>query len=105
MGGAGAEARVIANRMQISRWKWVALLSVGMVVGLALAQILSVSRVNAQARQWRECFAATLWSGSGRSLSSGEIPQRVQIPAGWTPVGGTSVAERGATYPAVVICR
>jgi hypothetical protein len=86
--------------MNESRWKWVAVLALGMVAGLAMAQVLSVRTASAQPRQWQECFGASLYEVSGRNLNSGELPERVRV-AGWVPVGGTTI--RGSA--AVVLCR
>lgn len=86
--------------MNESRWKWIAVLALGMVAGLAMAQVLSVRSVSAQPRQWQECFAATVWPVTGRNLNAGSLPDRVRV-AGWVPVGGTAVGNG----PAVVLCR
>lgn len=74
--------------MNESRWKWIAVLALGMVAGLAMAQVLSVRSVSAQPRQWQECFGSTLYNTSGRRLNSGDVPERVRVPSGWTPIGG-----------------
>jgi len=91
--------------MNESRWKWIAVLALGMVAGLAMAQVLSTRTASAQPRQWQECFAATLWHAPGRSVSEGQLPNKVRVPPGFVPVGGTSIVERGAGYPGVVFCR
>lgn len=75
----------------------------GMVAGLALAQLLTVQSVNAQPRQWRECFASSVWDISGRNLNAGQLPQLVNIPPGWTPVGGLTLGQ--GNYAGVVLCR
>jgi hypothetical protein len=38
--------------------------------------------------QFRECIATTVWVVQGRTLNTGQIPQPVIVPPGWTPVGG-----------------
>ena len=38
--------------------------------------------------QFHECIAVTMWLGQGRALNSGQMPQPVTVPPGWTPVGG-----------------
>jgi hypothetical protein len=88
--------------MNETRWKWIAVLALGVVAGLSIEQVLSVRSVSAQPRQWQECFAATLWHAPGRSVSEGQLPNKVRVPPGFVPVGGTSIAARD---PGVVFCR
>lgn len=71
------------------------------LVGVLVGTMLPRPRAEAQGRQWRECFAATLWESSGRQMASpGFRPRVVSIPPGWTPVGGGA-----AQSPYVVLCR
>ena len=87
--------------MNESRWKWVAVLAVGMVAGLAMAQVLSTRTASAQPRQWQECFAVSLYETTGRNLNAGQPPPpRVRV-SGWAPIGGTTVNGNSA----VVLCR
>ena len=85
------------NRTQV-----VLALAVMLLVGVVIGQALSSPRAEAQQgpRQWRECFAASLWANDGAAMGSpGFRPRAVIVPAGWVPVGGTGAAAH------VVICR
>lgn len=86
--------------MNESRWKWIAVLALGMVAGLAMAQVLSVRSVSAQPRQWQECFVAGAWPASARDFAAGNLPTRIRV-AGWVPVGGSTVSGG----PGIVLCR
>ncbi|WP_444934999.1 hypothetical protein [Microbulbifer sp. JTAC008] len=54
--------------------------------------------------QLSECFAATLWQVSGRSLNKGEVPEKtVKVPEGWKVVGGGIGGARGEAV--MILCR
>ena len=77
-------------------------LAVMLLVGVVIGQAMSSPRAEAQQgpRQWRECFAATLWDNNGAHLASpGFTPRTITVPSGWVPVGGAGEA------PNVVLCR
>jgi hypothetical protein len=39
-------------------------------------------------------------------VSEGQLPNKVRVPPGFVPVGGTSIVEPGPRgYPGVVFCR
>ncbi len=70
------------------------------LTGVVVAQLLPRAEAQPPARQWRECFAATLWRHDGAHMAGPNFrPRTVSVPAGWVPVGGTS-----SEY-AVVLCR
>jgi hypothetical protein len=81
-------------------------LAVMLLVGVVIGQSMASPRAEAQQgpRQWRECFAASLWDNNGAAMASPEFrPRTVAVPPGWVPVGGTS-GSRGSGASAV-ICR
>jgi len=58
--------------------------------------------VPAPSSSYSQCFAVTLYAISGRALNGGGNPRAtVNIPAGWTPVGGTQHGDE----PAMILCR
>lgn len=78
----------------------------------AVAIFAAISGVNlhhagqaATGPQFTECFAAKVWQGDGPSVSAGEIPKTLKIPAGWTVVGGTTAAFGNSAAPAALLCR
>lgn len=77
-------------------------LAVMLLVGVVIGQAMSSPRAEAQQgpRQWRECFAASLWYHDGAAMGSpGFRPRTVTVPPGWVPVGGTG------EQPILVLCR
>ena len=48
-----------------------------------------------------ECFGATTWVVSGKSLNAGEIPKTVRVPEGWQVVGSGGLPND----PLIVLCR
>ncbi len=55
------------------------------------------------ARQYRECIAVTTFHVTGREFNAGQMPRMsLQIPMGWTPVGGASDS---TGEPYVILCR
>ena len=70
------------------------------VVGCAATQVAQVHYADAQYEpgQIRECAAMHL---DGLRMVSNIEGHSVQVPPGWTPVGGTSSDQ----YPGVVVCR
>lgn len=78
-------------------------LAVVLLLGVVIGQVMSSPRAEAQQgpRQWRECFAASLWNNDGAALGSpGFRPRTVVVPPGWVPVGGT-----GWSHDNVLLCR
>lgn len=78
----------------------------GAVAFLALP-VLRGSQAEAQtppaARQYRECIAVTTFHVTGREFNAGQMPRMsLQIPMGWTPVGGASDS---TGEPYVILCR
>ncbi|WP_444892856.1 hypothetical protein ACJJIE_21000 [Microbulbifer sp. TRSA001] len=80
----------------------------GLVVYLgaltALAEADSEENKEPLDEQLNECFAATLWNISGRSLNKGEVPEKtVKVPEGWKVVGGGVGGARGEAF--MILCR
>jgi len=72
----------------------------GVVVGCAATQVAQVQYADAQYEpgQTRECAAVGL-GGLGRA--SNPARGAVQMPPGWTVIGGTT----GGDIPGVILCR
>jgi len=58
------------------------------------------------AGQYSECFGATMWRTSGRSLNNGQLPKKtVKVPEGWSVVGGGYGGSTGGVEPVMILCR
>lgn len=53
-------------------------------------------------KPFTECFSASMWVYSGRSINNGENPTKtVKVPLGWSVVGGGS----SSGEPVVIMCK
>ena len=74
------------------------------IVALLVGGHLAGQLLHAQAqsnKQYTECFAARLWEADARAVHGGNFPKMLKVPAGWTPVGGTTTGD----FPNVLLCR
>lgn len=85
------------NRIQLAL-----VIAAAVFVGAGIAQLFAHTHAEAQQRQWRECFSASLWPNDGAAMASPRFrPRTVAVPPGWVPVGGGG---NDHAY-AVVLCR
>jgi hypothetical protein len=92
--------------MMLTRTQALVLFALALALGAGIAATVRTERADAQiaARQYSECFWATVWNHDGAAMANPNFrPRTVHVPRGWTPIGG---AGGGQNIPVgVVLCR
>ncbi len=84
-------------------------LSIAFIAGALFSSSPVPSAHASNHKQYSECFAATTWIVTGRSLNDGKVSSKlVKVPTGFTPIGGGGAPGPGPAsqpVPFIVFCR
>ncbi|BBM03934.1 hypothetical protein [Microbulbifer sp. GL-2] len=79
---------------------------IGIAFALSVPTVMADEKKEKKDEQFKECFAARLWSVSGRSLNNGELPEKtVKVPEGWKVVAGGGGASGARNEAFMILCR